>query len=208
MAYSDFDLEKVTTDFALAREESLDLFAGVSPVEPSDHLREWLAEFAPLAIGIGSERGRGEAIIFPVLAEAKRRATGPVSVVSSVTFDVDKVRGLTGVCDYLLTRSRDLYFVAAPVFAAVEAKREDVVPGLGQCAAEMVAVRIFNEKKGHPLAAVYGCSTSGSVWRFLKLEGDTLFIDKTEYHLSNLSTILGILVSIAGSAPSVATATP
>ena len=67
MAYSDFDLKKVTTDFALVREESLDLFAGVSPVEPSDHLREWLAEFAPLAIGIGSERGRGEAIIFPVL---------------------------------------------------------------------------------------------------------------------------------------------
>ena len=201
MAYSDFDLKKVTTDFSLTQVHDRDLFAGVPPVQPSDYLRAWLAEFAPIAIGFGSERGRGEAIIFPVLAEAKRRSTGPVTVGSSVTFDVDKVRGLTGVCDYLLSRADDMYFIRAPIFAAVEAKREDVVPGLGQCAAEMVAVRIFNEKEGRRLPAVYGCSTSGSVWRFLKLEVNTLYIDKTEYHLSDLPILLGILVSIAGSAP-------
>ena len=156
MAYSDFDLEKVTTDFSLTQVHNLDLFGGVAPIQPNEYLREWLAEFAPIAIGLGSERGRGESIIFPVLAEAKRRSAGPVTV-----------------------------------------------PGLGQCAAEMVAIRIFNEKKGHPLPTVFGCSTSGGSWRFLKLEADTLFIDKTEYHLSNLPAILGILVSIAGSAPPV-----
>ena len=199
MAYSDFDLKKVTTDFGLTQANNLDLFAGVAPVQPSDYLREWLAEFAPVAIGFGSERGRGESIIFPVLAEAKRRTAGPVTVGSSITFDVDRARGLTGICDYLVSRADDVYFIRAPVFAAVEAKREDVVPGLGQCAAEMVAVRIFNEKEGRPLPAVYGCSTSGNNWRFLKLEADTLFIDKTEYYLSNLPMILGILVSIAES---------
>ena len=97
-----------------------------------------------------------------------------------------------------------MYYLRAPVFAAVEAKRDDLVPGLGQCAAELVAIRIFNETKGHPLSAVYGCSTSGGNWRFLKLEGDTLFIDKTEYHLRDLPIILGILVSIAGSVPPLA----
>ena len=203
MAYSDFDLEKVTTDFSLTQVHNLDLFGGVAPIQPNEYLREWLAEFAPIAIGFATERGRGEAIIFPVLAEAKRRAAGPVTIGSSITFDVDKGRGLNGVCDYLLSRAEDRYFIRAPVFAAVEAKRDDLVPGLGQCAAEMVAIQIFNEKKGHSLPAVFGCSTSGSNWRFLKLEGDTLFIDDAEYYLSDLPAILGILVSIAGSAPPV-----
>lgn len=208
MAYSDFDLKKVTTDFGLTTDQRTDLFAGVAPVTPSDYLREWLAEFAPLAIGLGSERGRGESIIFPILAEAKRKSPGPVTVASSITFDVDKAKGLVGVCDYILSRADDLYFVRAPVFAAVEAKREDLVPGLGQCAAEMVAVRLFNEKEGRPLPAVYGCSTSGNNWRFMKLEGNTLFIDKTEYYLRDLPAILGILVHIATVSPPLPSAAP
>ncbi|MCE9565524.1 MAG: hypothetical protein K8U57_26175 [Planctomycetes bacterium] len=83
------------------------------------------------------------------------------------------------------------------MFAAVEAKKEDISGGLGQCAAEMVAIRMFNENEKSPLPAVFGCVTSGNLWRFLKLEGNTLFIDKTEYYLSALPKLLGILVSIA-----------
>jgi hypothetical protein len=197
MAFSDFDLRKVLTEFALIDDESTDLFPAVTPVEPSETLRAWLEEFAPLALGIGSERGRSEAIIFPILGEAKRRSRQPVNVASGVTFDVDKARGLTGICDYLITRSRATFFVRGPVFAAVEAKKEDITGGLGQCAAEMIAVRLFNEKENTPVPSVFGCVTSGNIWRFLKLEGDGLFIDKTEYYLPNLPKILGILVSIA-----------
>lgn len=199
MAYSDFDLEKVTTDFSLTQANHLDLFAGVAPVQPSDYLREWLAEFAPVAIGFGSARGRGEAIIFPILAEAKRQAAAVVTVACSVAFDVDEARGLTGVCDYLLSRSDDVFYIRAPAFVVTGTKYEDTVPRLGRCAAEMVAVREFNAKQ--PLTTVYGCSSSGGCWRFLKLEGDTLTIDKTEYHLRDLSIILGILVSIADGVP-------
>ena len=198
MAYSDFDLRKVLTDFALLADESTDLFPAVPSVEPSDTLRTWLDEFAPIALGIGSERGRSESIVFPILAEAKRRSRQPVTVASGVTFDVDKSRGLTGICDYLITRSREVFFVRGPVFAAVAAKTEDITGGLGQCAAEMVAVSLFNEKENTSVAVVYGCVTSGNLWRFLKLEGNGLLIDKTEYHLRELSKILGILVSIAG----------
>lgn len=201
MAYSDFDLKRVTADFGLTEVSDVDLFAGVAPVAPSQYLVDWLAEFAPPAIGLGSERGRGESIIFPVLAEAKRNSPGPVTVASSVTFDVDKSKGLTGVCDYLVTRSRDVYFVRAPIFVAVGAKKEDTVPGLGQCAAEMVAVRIFNANEGRPLPIVYGCSTTGNNWRFLKLEENTLYIDKVEYHLRDVATIIGILVFVATSTP-------
>ena len=124
-------------------------------------------------------------------------------VFAGVTLDVDKASGLTGVCDYLMTRSREVYYVRGPLFAVVEAKKEDIAAGLGQCAAEMVAVRLFNEKEGNPLPVVYGCVTNGGAWRFLKLEGQTLFIDKTEYHIQNVAAILGILLHIAAAAPPV-----
>lgn len=79
----------------------------------------------------------------------------------------------------------------------MEAKKEDITGGLGQCVAEMVAIRIFNEKEKTLRPAVFGCVTSGNLWRFLKLEENILFIDKTEYYLRDLPRILGILVNIA-----------
>lgn len=203
MAYSDFDLRKVVDDFGLTQVHNLDLFAGVVPVEPSEELRKWLEEFAPVAFGLGSACGRGAAVIFPVLAEAKRRTTGPVTLASTVRFDVDEGRGLTGVLDYLMMRSQTVYIRRRPNFAAVESPWEFLTPALGQCAANLVALRLFNQKDEAERSAVFGCATSGNVWRFLKLESDTLFIDRTEYHLSNLPAILGILVHIAGAAPPV-----
>lgn len=204
MAYSEFDLKKVEDDLGLEVVTVQDMFAGVVPVEPSAHLREWLAEFATVAIGFTSERGRGEAIIFPILAEAKRRAATAITVACSIALDVDEARGLTGVCDYLLSRANDMFYLRAPVFVVTGTKYEDTVPRLGRCAAEMVGVREFDAKQ--PLATVYGCSSSGGCWRFLKLEGDTLTIDWREYRLSDLPLILGILVRIAdGVEPPIAT---
>ena len=104
---------------------------------------------------------------------------------------------MTGFCDFLLARSEEFYYLQGPILAVVEAKKEDIVAGLGQCAAEMVAIRLFNEREGTPLPAAFGCVTSGSVWRFLKLEGATLYIDRPEYYLREAAKILGILVSIA-----------
>ena len=42
---------------------------------------------------------------------------------------MDKERGLTGVCDYLLARSPERFFLSHPVVAVVEAKREDITGG-------------------------------------------------------------------------------
>lgn len=80
--------------------------------------------------------------------------------------------------------------------AVVEAKKEDLTAGLGQCAAEMVAIRMFNEREGTEVPAVFGCVTSGSIWRFLRLEGETLQIDRPEYYLRDAGKILAILVQI------------
>lgn len=196
MAYGDFDLRKAVTDFGLTTDYTVDLFRGVAPVAPSQGLKDWLDEFAPVALGLGSERGRAEAIIFPVLAEAKRRAARPATIASGITFDVDRARSLTGVCDYLISRSPDRFFLRAPVFAAVEAKKEDIPGGVGQCVAELVAVRLFNDREGQPLPAVFGCVTSGNLWYFCKLQDQTVYLDVREYYLSDLPQILGILVAI------------
>src|SRR5438105_1717349 len=179
MSFSDFDLRRAVETFGLQEDRDSDLFAAVEPLVPSAFVRVWLDEFAPVALGVNSERARSEFIIAPVLAEAKRRAGTTLTVLPGVAFDVDRQQGLTGFCDYLLTRSPEFYYVQGPILAVVEAKKEDLIAGLGQCDAEMVAIRLFNEREGTPLPAVFGCVTSGSNWRFLKLVGTTLSIDRS-----------------------------
>jgi hypothetical protein len=196
MAFSDFDLKTAVQTFALSEERDTDLFAGVEPLEPSAFLRVWLEQFAPVALGMNSEKARSEFIIAPMLAEAKLRAGTIVNVLPGVALDVDREKGLAGFCDYLIARSPEIYYLQGPLVAIVEAKKENLVAGLGQCAAEMVAIRLFNEREGTPVAAVFGCVTSGSNWRFLKLEGARLFIDRPEYHLRDAATILGILAHV------------
>ncbi|MGC8642845.1 MAG: hypothetical protein ACP5XB_23545 [Isosphaeraceae bacterium] len=182
MSHADFDLKTVVQTFGLTEVRDTNLFATIDPLEPSEFLRVWLDEFAALALGVHTERARSEYIIAPLLAETQRRADHRVNVLPGVAFDVDKARGLTGFRGYLTARSREIYYVRGPILAVVEAKKEGLVAGLGQCAAEMMAIRLFNEREGTPVLAVFGCVTSGSIWRFLKLEGSTLYIDKLEYN--------------------------
>jgi len=202
MAYPDFDLKSAVARFALKEQPMAELFSDVAPREPSARLRDWIAQCGAVALAISTERARSEYLILPILAEVKLQATQPTQVLPGVAFEVDRQQGLTGVCDYLIARSDEAFYVRAPVVAVVEAKREDLVPGLGQCVAEMVAVRLFNEREGAELAAIWGCVTSGNNWRFLKLEGDRLTIDRSEHHLENLSRLVGILLSVVdGTAP-------
>jgi hypothetical protein len=196
MSYSDFDLKTALRTFGLVEERDRDLFAAVEPIEPTPYLVDWLAEFGPVALGMNTEKGKSESIITPILFEAKRRSDLVANVLSGVAFEVDRAQGLVGFCDYLIARSAEYYFIEAPVVAIVEAKKEDMIAGLGQCAAEMVAIRLFNEREQSATLAVHGCVTSGNLWRFLRLEGVTLSIDKTEYYLTDVAKILGILVHV------------
>jgi len=198
MAFSDFDLRTAVQTFGLRVERDTELFAGVAPLEPSDYLRALLDEFVPLALALNTEMARREYITTPLLIEAKRRAAGPVHVLPGMALDADKSRGLNGCCDYLISRSEEIYYLRSPLAAVVEAKREDIIGGLGQCAAAMVGMRIFNERDGTPFPALFGCVSSGTNWRFLRLEEDVLFIDRREYYIAEASLLLGILVQIMG----------
>ena len=86
-------------------------------------------------------------------------------------------------------------FIKYPVITIVEAKKEDLIGGLGQCLAEMVAAQLFNQREGQPISSILGTVTSGTNWRFLRLKNEQVEIDLTEYYLTELDTILGILAS-------------
>lgn len=57
----------------------------------------------------------------------------------------------------------------------------------------MVVAQRYNLQKNALIDIVYGCISTGSIWRFLKLVEQTLFIDAREYYLDALDKIMGIL---------------
>ena len=150
----------------------------------------------PLAVAIGTEKARSELIITDVLFELREHFNHRISLFSGVDFNVDAENDLTGVCDFLISLSPEQFFVEAPVIALVEAKNADVKLGLGQCVAEMIAAQRFNAEKKNSIPYVYGTTTSGTDWLFLKLVGQRLHIDMAVYTIAQCDKILGILSSM------------
>jgi hypothetical protein len=193
VSYKDFTIGEIKRRFQLRVEEDRDLFSSIPAVEISHRLRETLDENIPLALAIGTEKVRSELIIAPVLLEARRQVGRPLGFFSGVEFTVDPQRGLTGTCDFLLSRSPELFEIEAPVITIVEAKKEDIVGGIGQCLAEMIGARVFNEKNEEAVEVIYGAVTTGSNWKFLRLAGLEARIDRPEYHINQVGHVVGIL---------------
>ena len=195
MAYSDFTLERVENELGMTVTTVANLFGTIAPVAPSDWLVQTLERLMPLALRVNSEKARSEFIIAPVLGEVQYQVQAEISLFSGKEFNVDASKGLTGRCDFLMSRKPNSYTITAPVVAIVEAKNEDMVSGLGQCIAEMVASQIFNQKAGKVIPVIYGVVTTGASWQFLKLEAQTAWIDSTEHYIDRVDIILGILLA-------------
>jgi len=204
MAYSDFTLKKVKKDLDLILDESHNLFADTKPVSPSIALTNLLTDYIPLAISISTEKARSEFLIAPVLAEVKKLFKNKVSLFSGNEFNVEPARGLEGFCDYIISGSPEQLLITAPVIILVEAKKEDIIGGLGQCIAAMFASQLFNCSEGNEIIRIYGCVTSGTNWKFLFLEGNTVYIDQIEYYIKQVDVILGILLQTFSSILAVA----
>lgn len=193
MSYSQFTLAQAVKDFNLVLIETSKFLPDVPPITPSAILTEFLETSLPLT-ATGSEKARSEGIIYPVLWEVKRILASQVSLFSGEEFDVNPTLGLNGVCDFILSRSVEQLFIQAPVVIVTEAKKADIRTGLGQCVAEMVAAQQFNAAAERSIETVYGCVTSGTQWRFLKLEGQRVTIALTDYPLPPVDQILGFLI--------------
>ncbi len=195
MAYSDFKLIEIIDSFGLVISESSGLFASVQEQECSDLLSTILKENVDLAVAISTEKARSEMIISPILLEIRRKFNYEISLFSGIDFTVDSQRGLNGFCDFILSLSSEQLLVRSPVVVLVASKNENLRSGLAQCIAEMVASQLFNERGGNQIKAIYGAVTIGTLWQFLKLEGNVVSIDLSEYYIKDIKKILGILYS-------------
>ena len=195
MAYSDFSLAKVSKTFELKILDAVNMFSAIPELESSNFLVETLLYTVPLAISSNTEKARSEMIIAPILIELRKQLNSEISFFSGIDFTIDPEKGLNGNCDFLISRSPELLILTAPVIIIVKAKKENINGGLGQCVAEMLGARIFNEREGNDIPAIFGAVTSGTNWRFLKLKDQVIEIDLTEYYLRDVNKILGILAN-------------
>jgi hypothetical protein len=139
------------------------------------------------------------------LLEVRRHLAHQISLFSGEEFTVDaamvfdrpKVIGLSGVCDFLISQSAEQLEIEAPVIIIVEAKKADLNVGMGQCMAEMIAAQRFNLEAGREPAPVYGCISSGTLWRFLRLTDQQVEIDVENYLLTPIDRLLGRLIWMA-----------
>lgn len=164
MAYSEFSLAKAKQEFSLTTLEKRDIFVAVPELAGSNLLVETLDYNLAIALGSNSEKARSELIIAPILVDLRRQLHEQVSLFSGVDFTVDNSKGLNGTCDFIITKSPEILILTAPVITVVEAKKENINAGLGQCAAEMVAAKIFNEQAATEIKTIYGAVTTGSIW--------------------------------------------
>jgi len=196
MSYIDFTLKKVKDEFGLNVVEDQDLFFRISEIQISEYLSVTLNYNVPLAMAVGTEKARSEFIIANILLELRKILYNKISLFSGIILDVDKERGLTGFCDFIISKSQEQFYISAPIIAVVEAKNENLVGGLGQCIAEMYASSLFNQREGLNLPVIYGAVTTGNTWKFLRQEGDNVYIDLQEYHIANANKIIAILVEM------------
>lgn len=195
MPYSQFSIEQIKATFGIAFSSKMGLFADISEIEPSSFLQETLQFNLPLALEINSEKARSELIVAPILVEIKKLLPQRMSLFSGREFNVDPARGLSGYCDFLISRSPEQLVIESPVIALVEAKNDNIQSGLGQCMAETIAAQIFNQRQENDIQTIYGVITTGSIWKFFKLEGIAIEIDTSEYFINNVGKILGILIN-------------
>ncbi len=190
MAYSKFTIIDLRRKFGL-RDAKKSLFTQIEPIKPSKWLEHTLSIQKKLPIH--SEKAKSEFIIVPILTDVWEQSGERFSIHSGINLDADSEQGLNGECDFILSADTEKsYFLKSPIFTIVEAKRDDFLGGVPQCAAQMLGANRFNALDGRELDAIYGCVTDGTEWLFLKLKETSLLIDDKTYFTKDLEELLGV----------------
>lgn len=193
LSYSTMSLDVVRKKFQLTL--SLEqFFPDIPIIDPSELLRATLQRAADLSLL--SEKARSEFIVAPILLEVRELAHHAISIYSGIRFDVAPQEGLQGICDFIVTKSPPLPTIQTPIIMMVEAKKNDVEEGLGQCAAEMIAAQRVNQEENPDNTSIYGCVTTGELWQFLRLDKNNLQIDPIKRYIEHIEIIFGILMKM------------
>jgi hypothetical protein len=203
MAYTDFSVADIEEQFQV-RVLPGTIFQSLTPVSVPSWLIDLLGRGSQLRVE--SEKARNEFIVAPILLAVRELSGNTVGIFSGERFDVDVASGLSGECDFLLTLSHATPIIRAPVIFVVEAKKQDIAAGLGQCAAQMLAARRFDLRQGRPLARVYGCVTTGEDWQFLRLDDSTITYDTNRLYRNDIGRILAAFLHVVTENAAVAAA--
>jgi hypothetical protein len=189
MAYRKYTAPKIKSDLDLKQS---DLFSNLKLpiVEASRRLLETLEVSQKMAIT--TEKAVCEQLVAPILTEIKLQ-NEDVVLFSGEQLNVDKRRNLNGEIDFLFAKTANYLTIESPILCITEAKIGLIDKGIPQAAAQMFAVRLFNEKEKKTTPIIYGAVTDGRTWRFLKLEKQILHTDLKIVHLDNLPLLLGTL---------------
>ncbi|WP_373546545.1 hypothetical protein [Chamaesiphon sp.] len=134
MTYRDFTLNRVKQQFGL------NIVIGVFLTDPPRlPPREWLTNLldrsVPFVGGFSNEKVRSELIVAPLLFEFRELLDRQVGFFSGTDFSVDVELGLSGDCDFLLTRSKSELTIEDPAVVVIQAQKGDFNASWGHCAA-------------------------------------------------------------------------
>ena len=193
MSYADFTLESAELILGLTSQPYA-LFPAVSAIAPPAWLVDSLAR-GKQHVMVG-EKARSEFLVVPVLMASEELCDGPISLYSGARLDVNPEQGLVGECDFILAAGPAVPRLPAPLITIVEAKKNNIESGIGQCVAQMVAAQRFNQSHGKAHRFVYGCVTTGELWQFLCLEDQSVKIDTNRLFIGNVGEILAVMLEI------------
>ena len=196
MAYKHFKWKTLKSEFGIERKRK-NLFdqANITLLPPSQLLVDILKRNA--LIPSATEKAMSENTIYNVLAEVKINNQEQIGFLSGEILNADIKRRLNGEIDFLFMNVPTEPTLNAPIISITESKfKEPFDSSWEQATAQMVGARVYNEKQGEPIETIYGAVTDGNSWRFLLLEGSTIWIDLDLYSTNNLPLLLGIFQKI------------
>lgn len=195
MACAGFSVFDLRREFGISfRLENL--FGASASVEPTAWLRQSVQ--ASLTVGIGNERARAERLVSPVLMALCDRNDRAFSVHSAAV--AGTAHGIGGHHGFTCSFNRLPDFIQAPVFLVVDTCYRETDEELLPLLQQLIAAHRLNETGGNPTQPLYGCSTTGTEWRFLKYEGSEFILDEQRYFLNQLPALLGALQAVVDAA--------
>ena len=193
MTYSDFTLELVEKVLGVKIQQT-DLFPTLTAMPVPTWLHDLLTKGRQLALV--SEKARSEFIVAPILLASRELSQNTIAIYSGQRMDIQPEQGLAGECDFILAATPPVPLLRTPIITIVEAKKNDVEGGLGQCAAQMVGARLMNQRENPAHTDVFGCVTTGEAWQFLQLHEAEILLDRQRYYIDNIGGILAIFQAI------------
>ena len=188
MGYSKYKkLKEVVLKFHLGAKR-VSLFDKVDNVEPSAWLKETLA--LATILPLTNEKAKAERIISPILSEIAKTFQDHISFFSGEEININTKENLAGECDFCFTLVPQSAYFESPVISLTEAKDEDIEHGIAQCAAQLYGAKLLNEREKKNIPVLYGCTTTGTDWQFMRFENDVFYIDTKIY--TNINEVLGM----------------